>query len=92
MNKEEARKNVTEHYLNEAIESLDKYRRYWNGSISRTLVSTLKEMLEESGYEVYVRGLEPEQEHVFYLDFEDSKKVEKIAIKRYEADYDKRPI
>lgn len=60
MNKEEARKNVTEHYLNEAIESLDKYRRYWNGSISRTLVSTLKEMLEESGYEVYVRGLEPE--------------------------------
>lgn len=58
---QEKREIVQENYLDEAIKSLELYQRYWNGSISRTLVSTLREMLQEKfECEVHCRGLEPE--------------------------------
>ncbi|MFC6634018.1 hypothetical protein [Microbulbifer taiwanensis] len=92
MTPEEKEAHVKEHLLNEALESIRHCGRYWNGSISRSLASTLKWLLESSGYpNIYMREIPPDWEHVYYM-YEHSDVVEQIAyerssIKRANFDY-----
>ncbi|UAA39122.1 hypothetical protein KIH87_01780 [Paraneptunicella aestuarii] len=75
-----------EHYLEGAVESLERVGRYWNGSIARVMVKPLQEAIEEEGYEVFVREIPPIWEHVFYLvdnvEADYSNKLEEIALRR----------
>lgn len=79
MNNEEKSKYLEEHFLGEAIASIETHRRYWNPSISRTLTSALSAALEESGYPVFVWEIPPQWEHVFYL--QEDAKVDDVEIK-----------
>lgn len=82
MTSEEIEARVREHLLDEALEDLEQYGRYWNGSISRTLAPTLKKLLETSGYpEIRMREIPPDWEFVYYLG-EDSEVIEQVAIQR----------
>ncbi|RBO83447.1 hypothetical protein [Marinomonas aquiplantarum] len=82
MSTEEKRAELKIEIFDEAIESMEKYGRYWNGYISRTLRFTLVDMLEEAGFEnVQVQEIAPDWEHVFYLP-EHHSLVDSIAQKR----------
>ena len=96
MNNEEKLAYVKEHLLDEALESMSIHGRYWNGSISRTLAPTLKQLINESGYNVHMREIPPHWEHVYYP-YSDSDLIEKIAyeraaIKDKQDDYQNLPI
>jgi hypothetical protein len=67
MTKDEKLKYVEEHYLVDAIQSIKKYRRYWNSTISRTLTDALNIKLKSSGYSTACFELPPQWEHVYYL-------------------------
>lgn len=67
MNEEEKLEYVKEHFLDDAIASIEAHRRYWNPSISRTMTSALSQALEEAGYSVFVWEIPPQWEHVFYM-------------------------
>jgi len=86
MTDDEKKEYVKEHFLSEAIASIEEVGRYWNGSISRTLTSALCEALEEECFKVTVREIPPEWEHVFYLISERATEyteiLESIAIQR----------
>jgi hypothetical protein len=86
MTENEKKEYLREHLLDAAVNSLDSVGRYWHGSISRTMTSALRSLLNDEGYDVIVRETPPEWEHVFYLS-EDassaySNKLEQIAKKR----------
>ena len=85
MNIEEKSEYVKEHFLAEAIESIEAHRRYWNSSISRTLTGALSKELENSGYPVFVCEIPPQWEHVFYLQEDagvENAEIEAIAEER----------
>jgi predicted membrane-bound spermidine synthase len=76
-------KYLRETLLVEAILSMNKHRRYWNGVIGSGLALALQELLKNEGYSnIQIREIAPDWEHVYYLP-EDSRLVEKIAIKRH---------
>lgn len=82
MTPEEKVANVKEYLLDDAIESMKRNGRYWNGSISRTLASTLQVLLERSGFpNIQMREISPDWEHVYYME-EDADIVEQIATER----------
>jgi hypothetical protein len=58
---------VEKNYLNAALQSIQLHRRYWHASIPRVLTSTLARKLEEAGYPVIVREMQPIWEHLFFL-------------------------
>jgi len=87
MTEEEKLEYVKEHFLQDALSSIEHHGRYWNPSISRTLTSALRQQLETHGYNVIVWEIPPQWEHVFYLqehansDYQEE--VRRIAEKRY---------
>lgn len=86
MNIEEKAEYVKEHFLAEAINSIEAHRRYWNPSISRTLTSALSKELEGAGYPVVVWEIPPQWEHVFYLQEDasiESAEIKAIAEERF---------
>lgn len=86
MNNQEKIEYVRDFILEDAMQSIKLYGRYWNPSISRTLTSTLEELLENESLSVFVREIAPQWEHVFYLKEQHSlsAEIEAIAIKRFE--------
>lgn len=86
MNNEKNKEYVRQNFLDEAILSIKINRRYWNGSISRTLASILCELLDEVGLAVFAWEISPQWEHVFYLqsDIDKQEEIKVIAQKRYE--------
>ncbi|MDR9498839.1 MAG: hypothetical protein RI556_06660 [Hydrogenovibrio sp.] len=88
MTKNEKKEYLREHFLDDAVQSLKSVGRYWHGSISRTMTNAFCSLLNDKGYDVIVRKIPPEWEHVFYLSedssSEYSNKLEKIANKRSE--------
>jgi len=86
MNNQEKIEYVRDSLLEEAIESIKSHGRYWNPTISRTLTSTLEQLLHDEGFSVFVREIEPRWEHVFYLKEQHSlsDEIKAIAIKRFE--------
>lgn len=86
MNEEEKLQYVTEHFLDDAIESIEAHRRYWNPSISRTMTGAVSQALEESGYLVFVWEIPPQWEHVFFLREDttvDNQEIKDIAEERF---------
>lgn len=78
---------VSEHFLEDAINSINTYGRYWNSSISRSLTDALCQKLAESGLPVFVWEIPPQWEHVFFLktdlDNATKEKINNIANQRF---------
>lgn len=81
MTNEEKIVHLQEHLLDEALESMSQYGRYWNGSIARVMAPILQKLISDAGYDVHMREIPPHWEHVYYP-YEDADLVEKIAIER----------
>lgn len=86
MNNEKNEEYVRQNFLDEAILSIKKNRRYWNSSISSRLVSVLCKLLDEVDLPVFAWEIPPQWEHVFYLqsDIDKQEEIKVIAQKRYE--------
>lgn len=71
-------------FLDDALNSLRRCGRYWNASISRTQVDEFQKVLKSNGFDVIVREIQPEWEHVFYLQgYGSYDELNTIAIDRY---------
>lgn len=87
MTENEKQDYVRKHILEKAILSMETHGRYWNSCISRTLVGTLCDLLDKTGYSVFAWEIEPQWEHVFYLkkDVDQHEHIKKIAEVRYQV-------
>ncbi|WFO49761.1 hypothetical protein [Aeromonas veronii] len=81
MNNKEKIKYVKEHFLSEALASIDQHGRYWNSSISREFASTLDKLITKKKKKILMREIAPIWEHVYYY-HHDSELIVKIAIER----------
>ncbi len=87
MTDDEKMEYVTEHFLEDAIKSIEEHRRYWNPTISRTMTKALATALENSGFPVFAWELPPQWEHVFFLKEDvdvENRELKQIAERRYE--------
>lgn len=85
---------VREHYLQDALESLAKYGRYWNGAISRTMAGNLNSAIKKSGIDTLYSELPPQWEHVYYLSQDASleyfENLRSIAVERFNHDLEQK--
>lgn len=82
MDQKELIKKEAARLLPEAIKEIKASGMYWNGGISRTVISTLQRNLKESGCSTVVTEVPPLWEHVFDSTGTSYEKLCEIAYER----------
>jgi hypothetical protein len=94
MTNDEKIEHLKEHILEEALESMSQYGRYWNGSISRNMAPVLQQLIIDAGYDIHMREIQPHWDHVYYpyKDLVEKIANERAAIKEQCDDYQDLPV